>query len=137
MPFIRWKEEKNERIPESDTRDCGNRLFSADPALCKKEDAFPEIHAALVVFRVCDGDAGAVPRPAGCLCQGRRDETPMYGLFVFAIFFILVIAMSLTAIVSKQTERIKNLAQENAALEKRVRELEMNKGAGVDIITEK
>ncbi len=64
-------------------------------------------------------------------------ETPMYGLFVFAIFFILVIAMSLTAIVSKQTERIKNLAQENAALEKRVRELEMNKGAGVDIITEK
>ena len=51
-------------------------------------------------------------------------ETPMYGLFVFAIFFILVIAMSLTAIVSKQTERIKNLAQENAALEKRVRELE-------------
>lgn len=58
-------------------------------------------------------------------------------LFVFAIFFILVIAMSLTAIVSKQTERIKNLAQENAALEKRVRELEMNKGAGVDIITEK
>lgn len=45
--------------------------------------------------------------------------------------------MSLTAIVSKQTERIKNLAQENAALEKRVRELEMNKGAGVDIITEK
>lgn len=64
-------------------------------------------------------------------------ETPMYGLFVFAIFFILVIAMSLTAIVSKQTERIKNLAQDNAVLEKRVRELEMNKGAGVDIITEK
>lgn len=46
------------------------------------------------------------------------------GLFVFAIFFILVIAMSLTAIVSKQTERIKNLAQDNAVLEKRVRELE-------------
>ncbi len=50
--------------------------------------------------------------------------TPVYGLFVFAIFFLLVIAMSLTAIVSKQTERIKDLAQENAALEKRVRELE-------------
>ena len=51
-------------------------------------------------------------------------ETPMYGLFVFAIFFILIIAMSLTAIVSKQTERIKDLAQDNAVLEKRVRELE-------------
>ena len=50
--------------------------------------------------------------------------TPVYGLFVFAIFFLLVIAMSLTAIVSKQTERIKDLAQENAALEKRVRDLE-------------
>ena len=32
--------------------------------------------------------------------------------------------MSLTAIVSKQTERIKDLAQDNAVLEKRVRELE-------------
>mgnify|MGYP002511862436 FL=1 len=50
--------------------------------------------------------------------------TPVYGLFVFAIFFLLVIAMSLTAIVSRQTERIKDLAQENAVLEKRVRELE-------------
>ena len=50
--------------------------------------------------------------------------TPVYGLSVFAIFFLLVIAMSLTAIVSRQTERIKDLAQENAVLEKRVRELE-------------
>ncbi len=55
-------------------------------------------------------------------------ETPMYGLFVFAIFFILIIAMSLTAIVSKQTERIKDLAQDNAVLEKRVRELEKDGG---------
>ena len=55
-------------------------------------------------------------------------ETPMYGLFVFAIFFILIIAMSLTAIVSKQTERIKDLAQDNAVLGKRVRELEKDGG---------
>lgn len=51
-------------------------------------------------------------------------ETPMYGLFVFGIFFIIIILMSLTAIASKQTERIKNLAQSNAVLEKRIRELE-------------
>lgn len=51
-------------------------------------------------------------------------ETPMYGLFLAGIFFSLLISMSLTAIVSKQTERIKNLAQSNAMLEKRVRELE-------------
>lgn len=54
-------------------------------------------------------------------------ESPMNGLFAFGIFFILIISMSLTAIVSKQTERIKNLAQENAMLEKRVREIEEGK----------
>ena len=51
-------------------------------------------------------------------------ETPMYGLFLMGIFFSLLISMSLPAIVSKQTERIKNLAQNNAILEKRIRELE-------------
>lgn len=51
-------------------------------------------------------------------------ETPMYGLFLAGIFFSLLISMSLTAIVSKQTDRIKNLTQNNAMLEKRVRELE-------------
>lgn len=51
-------------------------------------------------------------------------ETPMYGLFLVGIFFVLLISMSLTAIVSKQTERIKNLTQSNAMLEKRIRELE-------------
>lgn len=51
-------------------------------------------------------------------------ETPVYGLFLAGIIFLLLIAMSLTAIVSRQTERIRNLAQANALLEKRVRELE-------------
>lgn len=51
-------------------------------------------------------------------------ETPMYGLFLVGIFFSLLISMSLTAIVSKQTERIKNLTQNSAMLEKRIRELE-------------
>lgn len=51
-------------------------------------------------------------------------ETPMYGLFLAGIFFSLLLSMSLTVIVSKQTERIKNLVQSNAVLEKRVRELE-------------
>ncbi|MCI9125144.1 MAG: DUF2304 domain-containing protein [Eubacterium sp.] len=53
-------------------------------------------------------------------------ETPTYGLFLTGIFFLILISMSLTAIVSRQTERIKDLAQANAILEKRVRELEMN-----------
>lgn len=50
--------------------------------------------------------------------------TPMNALFAIAIGFIIIILMSLTVIVSKQTERIKNLAQENAMLEKRLREQE-------------
>ena len=52
--------------------------------------------------------------------------TPMNALFMIAIGFVIIILMSLTAIVSKQTERIKNLAQENAMLEKRLREEEEN-----------
>ena len=45
---------------------------------------------------------------------------------IFSLLFGLVIAilLSLTSIVSKQTERIKTLIQVNALLEKRIRELE-------------
>lgn len=60
-------------------------------------------------------------------------ETPVYGLFLAGIFFLLAISMSLTAIVSKQTERIKDLAQEHAMLEKRVRELEQRQGDGKSV----
>lgn len=52
--------------------------------------------------------------------------SPMNALFMVAIGFVIIILMSLTAIVSKQTERIKNLAQKNAMLEKRLREEEGN-----------
>ena len=48
----------------------------------------------------------------------------MNGLFALCIFFIIIILMSLTSIVSKQTDRIRTLTQENAILEKRLRELE-------------
>ncbi len=48
----------------------------------------------------------------------------MNGLFTVAIGFILLLAMALTSIVSKQSERIKSLVQDNAMLEKRIRELE-------------
>jgi len=54
-------------------------------------------------------------------------QTPMFGLFLVGIFFSLLISMSLTAIVSRQTERIKNLTQNNAMLEKRIRKIEEEK----------
>ena len=55
-------------------------------------------------------------------------QTLMNTLYLLIIGFILVLLMMLTSIVSKQTERIAFLAQANAILEKRVRELEEGKG---------
>lgn len=50
-------------------------------------------------------------------------EDSMNGLFTCAIGLMLMILMVLTAIVSKQSDRIKNLVQDNALLEMRLREL--------------
>ena len=51
-------------------------------------------------------------------------QSSMNGLFILLIGFLIMLAMSLTSIVSRQSERIKELAQTQALLEKRVRELE-------------
>ena len=53
-------------------------------------------------------------------------QSNMNGLFIMAIAFIVMIMMSLTSIVSRQTNKIRHLIQEIAILEKRVRELEDN-----------
>ncbi len=49
---------------------------------------------------------------------------PMNALFSMAFFCVIIIAMSLTAIVSKLNEKTKILIQTIALLEKRVRDLE-------------
>lgn len=49
---------------------------------------------------------------------------PVNGLFLICIGFIIIILMSLTSIVSKQTDKIRQLVQNQALLEKRIRELE-------------
>lgn len=51
-------------------------------------------------------------------------ESPMNGILSLLIFFIMVIMIVLTSIVSKQTNQIRTLTQENAILESRVKELE-------------
>ena len=51
-------------------------------------------------------------------------ESAMNGLYVLCIGFILIILMAHTSIVSKQTMKIRTLIQENAMLEKRIREME-------------
>lgn len=51
-------------------------------------------------------------------------ELPVNAVFLLTIGFLYMIVMSITAIVSKQTEQIKVLIQSVALLEKQVREME-------------
>ena len=51
----------------------------------------------------------------------------MNGLFILCIAFLVMILMSITSIVSKQADKIKNLTQTIAKMEKRIRELEDGK----------
>ena len=49
---------------------------------------------------------------------------PLNGLFSLLFFFVLILIMSLTAIVSRMNEKNREIIQTIALLEKRVRELE-------------
>ena len=51
-------------------------------------------------------------------------QSSMNALYIILIAFLMMLSIMLTAIVSKQTERIRDLAQQNALLEERVRKLE-------------
>ena len=51
-------------------------------------------------------------------------RTYMYGAILLGMAFLAMILMSITSIVSKQKQRIKTLIQQNALLEKRVRDME-------------
>lgn len=51
-------------------------------------------------------------------------QSNMNGLFIMAFAFVIVIMMSLTSIVSKQTNKIKMLVQEIAVMDKKIRELQ-------------
>lgn len=62
------------------------------------------------------------------LMNGFGISVPVNGLFLVCIGFIIVILMSITSIVSKQTDRIKQLVQHQALLEKKIRELEEKEG---------
>ena len=53
-------------------------------------------------------------------------QSNMNGLYLFCIAFIMMILMSITSIVSRQNKKIRTLVQENAILERRVRELEQD-----------
>lgn len=54
-------------------------------------------------------------------------QSNMNGLFLLGFAFLTMIVMSLTSIVSKQTNKIRILIQELAIMEKRIRELERDR----------
>lgn len=72
------------------------------------------VMAILVIF----------PQILKIMCDAFGIVYGMNGLFTCALAFLLMLSMALTAIVSKQTDQIKNLVQESALLEKRLREIE-------------
>lgn len=51
-------------------------------------------------------------------------QSNMNGLFIWAIAFVVCILLSLTSIVSRQNNKIRQLTQTVARLEKRIRDLE-------------
>ncbi len=58
-------------------------------------------------------------------------QSRMNALYIFLIAFLIILVLSLTSIVSRQTDRIRSLAQAQSILEKRIRELEGSEiGAG-------
>lgn len=59
---------------------------------------------------------------------------PVNSIFTTLFFFLILIQISLTSIVSKLNDRTKNLIQNAALLERRVRELEslLNKTADIN-----
>ena len=67
------------------------------------------------------------PKLLNLLCDLFGIVGTMNGLFCFSIGFILMLLMSLTSIVSRQSYRITRLVQENALLEKKIRDLELEK----------
>jgi hypothetical protein len=54
-------------------------------------------------------------------------EIPSNALFALLLGFVIVILLQQTANISQQADKIKTLVQENALLEKRIRELEDGK----------
>lgn len=66
----------------------------------------------------------AFPNLLSLFCELCGIQSPMNGLYIWAIAFIICILLSLTSIVSKQNNKIRQLIQVIARLEKRIRELE-------------
>lgn len=69
---------------------------------------------------------GLIPQSLGWFFNLCGIEVFSNGLFAMLIFFILLILLSVSCIVSGLNEKVRRLTQQCALLEKRIRELETN-----------
>lgn len=71
----------------------------------------------------CSIVAAIFPEPLFALANLVGFETPSNFIFFFALFFLLVISLSLSVVVSRQSVKIKRLVQHCALLDKRIEEM--------------
>lgn len=79
-----------------------------------------------LVLGICMSILAIAPKTLEHLSKILGIESPVNALFAILLFFVLAIMMTLTAIVSRQSSRIRVLVQGNALLEERMRRLERN-----------
>ena len=71
----------------------------------------------MLIMAIWPGILGAFAGAVGIV-------TPVNALFALMLFIIIIILVAITSIVTKLNEKVKTLTQNQALLEKRIRELE-------------
>ena len=107
-------------------------LFSLIIYLIKKDKIEVKYAIIWLAFSVAMILFSIFPQLVFILGDLTRVINPVNFVFMIQIIFILLILLSISAVISGFSKKIKGLAQANALLEKRVRELEAKAKAAED-----
>ena len=107
-------------------------LFSLIIYLIKKDKIEVKYAIIWLAFSVAMILFSLFPQLVFILGDLTRVINPVNFVFMIQIIFILLILLSISAVISGFSKKIKGLAQANALLEKRVRELEAKAKAAED-----
>ena len=107
-------------------------LFSLIIYLIKKDKIEVKYAIIWLAFSVAMILFSIFPQLVFILGDLTRVINPVNFVFMIQIIFILLILLSISAVISGFSKKIKGLAQANALLEKRVRELEAKAKATED-----
>ena len=107
-------------------------LFSLIIYLIKKDKIEVKYAIIWLAFSVAMILFSIFPQLVFILGDLTRVINPVNFVFMIQIIFILLILLSISAVISGFSKKIKGLAQANALLEKRVRELEAKTKATED-----